>query len=109
MKKNVLIVVGCFVGALAIMFILGLYGLGMFKFFAPKTENVRREVFEATKSYSHGKIQDLAKYYEEHQKAKTAEDKAIIENVIRMRLAEFDASKVKSQKLQNFLTTVRGY
>ena len=50
--KNALIVVGVFVGIIAVVFVLELVGLGFFKFFEPKRENIRREVFENTKSYT---------------------------------------------------------
>ena len=63
------IVVGGFTALIFFLFLIGVIDLGMFKFFAPKYENVRREVFENTKSYTHGKIQDLAKYKDEYDKA----------------------------------------
>lgn len=67
MKLFLQAVVG-FIAIFALLFILELFGLGMFKFFEPKREAVRREVFENTKSYVHGKIQDLAKYYDEYRR-----------------------------------------
>ncbi len=94
---------------LIITFGFGLFGLEYKKFFAPKHENVNRQVFEQTQSYVHGKVQDLAKYYEEYNKAEAAEDKEAIRSLILMRFAEFDATKIRSQQLQNFLTTTRGY
>jgi len=100
--------VGVLVGMMALIFILELFGLGMFKFFEPKRENIRREIFENTQSYTHGKIQDLAKYYEEYNKA-DADEKETIKQLIILRFAEFDASKVNSAKLQNFLRNTRGY
>ena len=73
---------GLSVGGLAlflvIMFIFGLYGLGWFKFFGPKTENIKREIFENTQSYVHGKIQDLAKYYDEYNQADGVDEKEAI-------------------------------
>lgn len=108
MKKVILSIVGI-VAVFGVMFILGLYNLGMFKFFAPKYENVRREVFENTKSYTHGKIQDLAKYYEEYNKAETTDDKETIRQIILVRFAEFDETKIKAEKLKNFLVSMRGY
>ena len=63
--------------SLSLVFGLNYYGLVAFKFFAPKMEDARREVFENTKSYTHGKIQDLAKYYEEYQKEDNEEKEAI--------------------------------
>lgn len=100
----VLIVVGVFVG----IFLIGLYELGLFKFFAPRRENIRREVFEQTQSYVHGKIQDLAKYYDEYEEAAEDEREAL-RQVIIMRFAEFDETQIRSAKLRNFLITMRRY
>jgi hypothetical protein len=98
--------------ALAALIALGfgiqLLNLEMFKFFAPKFEDAKREVFENTKSYTHGKAQDLGKYYEEYTKG-TDEEKEIIKNVIQMNFANFDETKLDNYKLQQFLTKVRGY
>jgi hypothetical protein len=97
------------VGALVFVFLMGLYGLGWQKFFLPKQENIRREVFEQTQSYTHGKIQDLAKYYEEYNKAENPNDREAIRSLIIMRFAEFDRSKIRSGELRRFLTNTRGY
>lgn len=93
---------------LAVPVLLGLYNLGLFKFFAPKYENVRRDVFENTKSYLHGVQQDLGKYYLEYQEA-DEDGKAAIKTTIQMRFAEVDVSKLQSPKLQQFLIQTRGY
>lgn len=92
-----------------VIFIIGLSGLGWHKFFAPKHENIRREVFEQTKSYVHGGIQDIAKYFEEYQQAETEIDKETIKAVVSARFAEFDASNISSPKLKGFLISMRGY
>ena len=97
-----------FLGVLAIIFILELFGLGMFKFFEPKKENIRREIFENTKSYTHGKIQDLAKLYQEYQKA-DPDGKETIKTLVQSQFSDFDAEKINNYKLQIFLTNMRGY
>lgn len=79
------------------------------RFFKPRRENVNRKVFEETKAYVHGKTQDLAKYYEEYQKAKSPENKQIIKNVIKMRFAEFNSENLNNYQLKQFLISVRGY
>lgn len=96
------------VAVLVAIFLIGLAGLGYYKFFEPRKENIRREVFEQTQSYTHGKIQDLAKYYEEYNKAEF-ENKEAIRHLIIMRFAEFDESKIRSPKLKSFLINMRGY
>ena len=109
MKKQILIYGGVFVGFLALIFILELFRLGMFKFFAPKKENIRREVFENTKSYTHGLVQDLSKYWNEYRKAESQDDKNAIKGIVRVRFAEFDIDKLNSPQLKQFLINMRGY
>ena len=106
MWKKVVLVIIIFVGG---MFILQFAGLEWTKFFKPKWQNVEREVFENTKSYTHGVIQDLAKYYEEYHQTHSTHDKTTIKNIIQIRFAEFDESKIKSPKLKSFLIEMRGY
>ena len=111
--KNKLKIFGIVPGAvltivLIVVFSLGLFGLGWKKFFKPRHENINREVFEQTQSYVHGKIQDLAKYYEEYNKT-NIESREAIRSLILIRFAEFDESKIRSPKLKTFLTNMRGY
>lgn len=107
--KGFLIGIASLIGLMVLIFVLELFGLGMFKFFEPKRENIRREVFENTKSYTHGVIQDLGKYYAEYQKAATMEEKQTIQTVVRTRFSEFDATKIQSTELRNFFINCRGY
>lgn len=93
----------------AFLFLLELFGLEWRKFFNPKKANIEREVFEQTKSYTHGKIQGLAKLYGEYQDAETQVDKAVIENIIIIQFAEFDETKIKSKKLREFLIKTRRF
>lgn len=103
------VAIGGIILMIALIWGLGFLRLGYFKTFAPKTENVRREVFEETQSYVQGKVQDLAKSYEEYDKAETMEDKDAIEQAIVLRFAEFDESKIQSVDLRNFLIKMRGF
>jgi len=91
----------------AVVAYFNLLDVSMRRIFGVAREDARREIFEETKSYVHGKIQDLAKYYEEYQK--NPEDREIIAQVIRIRFAEFDADKIKNRRLREFLITIRGY
>lgn len=102
------ILIGVLVGMFAFVFVLGLFSLGYYKFFAPKEENIRREVFEQTQSYVHGKIQDLAKYQNEYNDADT-DEKEVIRQLIIVRFAEFDETKIKPITLRSFLISMRGY
>jgi len=107
--KRTGIVIGSIIFILVLAFGLEMLGLQWTKFFKPKWQNVEREVFEETKSYTHGKIQDLAKYYKEYNDSDSTENKQTIELLIQSQFAEFDATNIRSQKLRTFLTNVRGY
>jgi len=102
-------IIGVIILFFVALFILQYAGLQWTRFFKPRYQNVERQVFEETKSYSHGLIQDLAKYYKEYNEAATDADRETIKNVVRIRFAEFDANKVKSSKLRSFLIKCRGY
>jgi len=73
------------------------------------TQDARREVWEESKSHVHGKIQDLAKYKREYDKAESMEDKESIAEVVRVTMADLDANDVRAEGLRRFLVTVRGY
>lgn len=107
-KKIVLSILGV-IALFALIWGLAYHELVFTRFFRPRQENVRREVFEETKSYVHGKVQDLAKYYEEYQKAETPEDKQAVEGIIKMRFAEFDANVINNYQLKQFLISIRGF
>lgn len=106
MGKKVFYCVVGIIGIIGLVFAVSYMGLGFKRFFGPKHENVRREIFENTKSYSHGKTQDLARYYEQYT---TGEDTDAVAELIKMQFADFDASMIRSVKLRNFLINVRGY
>lgn len=91
-----------------LVFIIGFSGLSYYKFFAPKYANVERQVFENTKSFTHGKVQDLAKYYEEYNKS-TEEEKESIRQLIIMNFSDFNSNNIKNNNLKMFLISQRGY
>jgi len=109
MFKKIMIGILIFVGVVIIAFSFKLGGLEWQLFFKPKEEEVKRKVFEETKSYVQGKIQDLAKYHEEYQKAETEEDKEAIKQFIQERFSDFDADNINSVPLRNFLIKMRGF
>ncbi|MHA2179843.1 MAG: hypothetical protein ACXAAH_00315 [Promethearchaeota archaeon] len=95
-------------GIIILMFLLSLVGLKFVEFFDPAYQDVERKVFEQTKSYTHGKIQDLASYYHEYKKS-SQDEKLIIANVIKSQFADFEASKIREESLKSFLIEIRGY
>lgn len=108
MGKKIVFGIGVLVLLVVVAFGLELLGLQWTRFFKPRYADVEREVFEETKSYVHGKIQDLAKYYGEYQAA-DGDGKIAIQAVIKVRFAEFDAKHVESEVLRSFLVKTRGY
>lgn len=74
----------------------------MYKYFAPKYEDARREVFENTQSYVEGKKQDLIKYRLEYMKSKDPVEKSAIKMTIVQAFANFDENKLDGE-LKDFL------
>lgn len=88
--KKVLISVGIGIAALAVIFILAGYSLGMFKFFAPKMEEAKREVFHQSKEYQDGTAQELSKMQMEYVKSDNPTVRTVIKNRALRMVAEFD-------------------
>ena len=75
------------------------------KFFAPREEAVRREVFEQSKAYNEGMAQELRRMQLEYVQAKP-EQKAALASIILHQTAGYDTSKLPSD-LQQFLNELR--
>ena len=79
----------------------------MYKFWQPKTENVRREVFENTQSYVESKRQDLTKYRLEYLRDTSATDRQALKMTIVQEFANFDESKLTEPQLREFLRQMK--
>lgn len=73
----------------------------LYKVFAPQMEQTRREVFEQTKSYNQGMVQELRNMQFEYIKA-SPEHKAALASVILHRVSEYDENKLPSD-LKSFI------
>jgi len=93
---------------IALAFVLELGGLKWKRFFSPRHENVRRDVFEATRSYNQAKIQELAKYKLEYETTQDEGAKMVLANFIRHKFADYNDSKLP-YGLKAFLVKIRGY
>ena len=71
---------------LCVLALIALFGLSwaiqgndffLYKVFAPKYEQVRRETFEQTKSYKQGMVQDLLRMEQEYIKANASHKTAL--------------------------------
>ena len=102
-------IAGVVIALLLIVFAVGMLSLGWHKFFDPKVENVKREVFEQTQSRVHGTIQELARYYDQYNNASTGGDREAIRQFIIMRFSAFDEKMIDSEGLRNFLVSMRGF
>ena len=93
---------------IVLAFFMELGGLEWNKFFAPKHEAVRREVFKETRSYNEAKLQDLAKYRLQYLEADNEASKSAIASTVKHMFADYDRSKLPTE-LSTFLYQVRGY
>jgi len=74
----------------------------------PKRENLRRDVFEETKSYNQAKIQQIAKYKFEYNKAENDDTKIVIKAVVRNTFTDYDIDNLPNN-LKFFVRESRGY
>ena len=77
----------------------------MYKFWAPKYEDVKRDVFENTKSYREGKVQELRNYQMQYVQA-TPEHKAALRKIILHQIADFPEENLPTD-LRVFLSQLR--
>lgn len=96
---NTLKTIGAAIGV--ILLILGLAWIFqgndffMYKFFAPKYEEVRREVFENTPSYKWGMIQELQNMQFKYEQA-TPEQKEALKAIILQRANQYGIDRLPS-------------
>lgn len=106
MKDAMKMVVAGFVGLL-VLFGLA-FAFGAFDNFYASTigkqrVDIQREVFEHSKPYVHGKIDDLAKYKREYERATTPEEKKQVRAWVLDEFANFDKNLIENRSLRNFL------
>lgn len=66
-------------------------------------QDAQRVVFENTQSYVQGKRQEASKLYKEWTLAKSAADKAAIEEVVRIQFSNFDENKYLAGPVASFI------
>ena len=77
----------------------------LYKTFAPKYEQVRRETFEQSKAYNEGMLQQLRQDQMEYIKA-TSDQKKALASVILHQYAGYDETKLP-QDLRDFLNSLK--
>ncbi|MFX0135311.1 MAG: hypothetical protein ACFFDN_16825 [Candidatus Hodarchaeota archaeon] len=105
MKKILLTIIGIIL-FMCVILVLDYSSLLWQQFIGPKRENVRREIFEKTRSYNEAKIQDLVKYMHEYRLAKSNEDKEAIASTVRHMFANYN-DKNLSLEMRQFLNQVK--
>jgi hypothetical protein len=102
--KPLLVILASVAGLGAVTWGLAYHDLIFTSFFAPKQEEIRRNVFEETKSFQTGAIQELQNMQFEYEKADKAHKPALA-NLIRHRAAEISESKIPSD-LRSFIVNL---
>lgn len=78
----------------------------MYKFWAPKQEAVRRQIFEETKSYNQGMIQELQNMQFEYEKTADQSAKDRMASIILHRAADFPEERMP-QDLRTFIAKLK--
>jgi hypothetical protein len=103
--KGTLLTIGAVLAFIILAFSLEWFGMGWERYFGPKRQAVKREIFKETRSFDEGKRQDLVKYRLEYQRATDPSDKAAIASAIRMTFADYDTSKLQPE-LRTFVDII---
>jgi hypothetical protein len=69
-------------------------------FMAPKKEEMRRDVWENTRSFREGKRQELVRYM--HQYNTQPDNRPVIASTVRLQFADVDSSQLEPE-LRNFI------
>ena len=106
MKKVIFTIVGGTIAVIGLTWIVQGNDFYLYKYWAPKQEAARREVWEQTKSYNQGMIQELQNMQFEYVKA-TPSQKASLRSIILHRAADFPEDRMPSD-LRLFITQLKG-
>ncbi|MGL4573060.1 MAG: hypothetical protein ACRCVJ_18615 [Clostridium sp.] len=94
-------------GIYKLPFVLGSWGNKVEEQVGTEYKNIKREQFESTKSYVHGKVEDLQRYKRELDKTKDIIERSALIIHIQDEFASFDESKINNQNLREFLNDIR--
>jgi len=91
--NDVIKTIGCgvlvTVGFIGVVWALTLSDFALYKFWGIKYENTRREIFEQSKAYNQGQVQQLQNMYLDYQRADEV-GKQSIRSVVLQRTADLD-------------------
>jgi len=97
--KNVFLGIGGFVLFIALICGLDYSGLMWESFIGPKREDIRRNIFEQTKSYNQANIQQLIDYRRQYMIA-SKQDKMIIANTVMHMFADYSPKGLDTELVE---------
>lgn len=81
----------------------------LYRYFAPKQEAVRRQVFENTRSFNQGMIQELENMQFEYEREKDPDAKAALRAIILHRASGYNLNDPDvPQSLRAFINQLKG-
>ena len=95
--KSLVAVISTIIISVILIFCLSWAGIEWYRYFAPKQEDAKREVFEATKSYNQGMVQQLSRYRLQYLSTEDNTTKAAIKSTIQHQYADFDVNKLQGE------------
>jgi hypothetical protein len=110
--KTAVTSIACIIGFFVLVFGIGFLVEGgdllTYKFFAPKQEAVRREVFEKTRSFNQGMTQELENMQFDYLKEKDPNAKAALGSIILHRASGYNMEDAGvPDSLRNFVETLK--
>lgn len=102
-----------FIGVLVLVFGLSWIATGndffLYKYFAPKQEQVRRQVFEQTRSFNQGMIQELENMEFEYEKTTDPDAKKALAGIILHRASGYNLDDPDvPESLREFIQKLKG-
>lgn len=97
------------IGSLGLLLAVGIAGGGEYvyqKVWGVRTADVRREVFEESKSFVHGTIRDIENLAVDYAKADSDTERAIIKQTVLHRVSTFDTKELP-EHLVTFVEDLR--
>lgn len=101
------ITIGALVAILALSWIFTGNDFFLYKYFAPKQENVRRQVFVNTDSFVEGKISSLSQERLAYESADAGAQKRALRTMILSEAAQVDNHKLPLD-MQTFINSLKG-
>lgn len=103
--KIVVVTVGIIVGVLGLAWGITGNDFLLYRAFAPKYEQVRRDTFEQSKAYNQGMVQELQNMQFQYEQADDAH-KAALRSLILHRAADYDEKQLPPA-LRSFISDLR--